>query len=320
MNCLDGQIGVIGLSGYDSTKSGLYINDLPGLTLNQLDKIKDDTEDYLDVSTAWERIYTRAKKNLEFDVLGANRKHFKRSSIISSRMTGQISPTLLISQGVYSGHYFDFTNYPKTLEFFLNACQIYLDSAATVTVKIYDATMGIVLSTYSGTLAVPGLLTIPIQESFSMFEYPRLFVCYDDTSVDAHKADDYYYTDFTFNYTKEISTASSVVYSSLSAANTGLILNYNVKCGIISWMCQNIDAFIKPLWYKLGVEWMNERFGSDKINRYTMLNMEEAQALKAQFQEEYATSLEDSLNGMSPTYDGYCFDCSGLVNKKIMLP
>ena len=319
MNCLDGQIGVIGLTGYSTSKSGLYINDLPGLTLYQLDKIKDSAEDAITVKTAWERIYTRAKKNLEIDVIGANRKHFAKTSIISSRLSGQIATTLLTPQGVLTGRYFDVADYPKSLEFFFNAAQLYM-TTGTATVEIWDATMGVKLSEYEGTIATDGLLTIPIQEGFSMFEYPRLFIGYNDTGLSVYDTDDYYYTDFPFSTKQQISAASDVVYSSLTSGNTGLILNYNVKCGVLSWMCQNIDSFIKPLWYKLGVEWLNERRGSDRINKFTMVGMEEMNALRDDFQAEYDKSLEDSLNAMRPTEDGYCFICSGLINKKHMIP
>jgi hypothetical protein len=319
MNCLDGQIGVIGLTSYGSAKSGLYINDLPGLTLNQLDKIKDGTEDAISVTSAWERIYKRAKKNFEIDVIGANRRHFRLTSIISSRLTGQISNTEITSSAVRSGIYFDFTDYSPNLEIFFNNALLYVADLGEITVEIYDANQGIKLSEYSQTQSTyEGLLNIPIQEGFSLFEYPKIFVCY-QASLDVLKSESYAYSDFR-HYNRSLPTASSVVYGNFSADDTGLILNYNMKCGVLSWICQNLDVFIKPFWYKLGVEFLNERFASDRFNRYTMINVEQAQELRSAFEKEYMQSLDDVLQTMHPTDDGYCFVCAKAMNQRIAMP
>ena len=92
-----------------------------------------------------------------------------------------------------------------------------------------------------------------------------------------------------------------------------------MKCSVISWICQNIDVFIKPFWYKLGVEWLNERLNSDRLNRYTMIGMEEARQLQMDFQEEYKQSLDDILQTMHPTEDGYCFECNKQLNQRFMM-
>ena len=319
MDCLDGQIGVVGLTGYDTAKSGLFINDLPGITLNQLDKIKDDTEDYQDAASAWERIYVRGKKNFEHDVIAFNRRNFKRTSIISSRITGQVTKTLLTAQGVRTGLYFNLTNYSPSLEIFFNAAQFYLSTPDTVTVEVYDATTGLQLLSESQTGTANALLTIPIQEGFTVHEYPKLFVCYADTGLSVYKVTDYAYDDFLISTRKQVSTASSVTASNLSGGNTGMVLNYNMKCGVITWICQNIDVFIKPFWYKLGIEFLKERFGSERFNRFTMINLDKAQALLEDFEMEYKKSLEDTLKTMYPTDDGYCFECNKGVNKRYMM-
>ena len=69
IQCLDDLVGILSVSEYSTSESGLWINDLPGITTQKLDLIKDDIEDYEDTANAWEAIYTRAKRQLEQDII-----------------------------------------------------------------------------------------------------------------------------------------------------------------------------------------------------------------------------------------------------------
>ena len=59
IDCLNNYIGVRGLPPYEDPDSRYYINDLQGITTQQLEDISDD-EDHYEVRLAWDDIYNRA--------------------------------------------------------------------------------------------------------------------------------------------------------------------------------------------------------------------------------------------------------------------
>ena len=83
-------------------------------------------------------------------------------------------------------------------------------------------------------------------------------------------------------------------------------------------VCNNKDTFAVALWYYLGCELMIERTASTRLNRFTTIDKEEAEKLKADFYAEYQAALSDAVASINPN-DSDCIDddepveCSGLV-------
>jgi hypothetical protein len=60
IDCLNNYIGVRGLTPYEDPDSGYYINDLQGITTEQLEEISDE-DDHYEVRLAWDDIYDHSK-------------------------------------------------------------------------------------------------------------------------------------------------------------------------------------------------------------------------------------------------------------------
>ena len=76
------------------------------------------------------------------------------------------------------------------------------------------------------------------------------------------------------------------------------------------------DAFL----YKLGIEFCKERINSDRINRYTLMDRDQAMELKDSFQKQYQELLQNALIDLRIENDGVCFECNKAVNYKMILP
>ena len=76
IDCLNNYIGVRDLEPYTDPDSGYYINDLQGITTQQLEDISDD-EDHYEARLGWDDIYNRASRLLESDIKNALKKYFK---------------------------------------------------------------------------------------------------------------------------------------------------------------------------------------------------------------------------------------------------
>lgn len=82
-------------------------------------------------------------------------------------------------------------------------------------------------------------------------------------------------------------------------------------------VCESKDLFAVALWYFLGVELMIERTASTRLNRFTTIDLDQADKLKSDFYTEYQAALSDAVNSMNPSdsdciTDG-CVDCGGNV-------
>ena len=87
MNCLSNYIGLRGC-GTSTSLSGLYINDLPGISLKQIVSLTNEEEaTYLDM---WNMIQRRAESRFSLDVREAMTKYYKLNSLMQGINLGNI--------------------------------------------------------------------------------------------------------------------------------------------------------------------------------------------------------------------------------------
>lgn len=89
-------------------------------------------------------------------------------------------------------------------------------------------------------------------------------------------------------------------------------------------VCESKDLFAVALWYFLGAELMIERTASTRLNRFTTIDVEQAEKLKSDFYAEFQTALTDAVNSINPNdsdciTDG-CVECGGSVRFVEQLP
>jgi hypothetical protein len=72
--------------------------------------------------------------------------------------------------------------------------------------------------------------------------------------------------------------------------------------------CEAKDTFAVALWYFLGTELMIERTSSTRLNRFTTIDLDQAEKLKAEFYAEFTTALKDAVGSINPC-DTDCMDC-----------
>lgn len=317
IDCLSNYIGVRGVTGYEDPDSGYYINDLQGITTEQLEDISDD-EDHYEPRLAWEDIYNRSSRNLETDIKTSLKKYFKKYSFIDNGITGQLDGSDSLTQSsVLNGVRFDLGFQSKNLVLNINSISIYLNSSTTFNIYIYDLNTSEKLDEieYEGT---EGLSTYRVNKNYAVHSHSDLYIAYDAGIVDALKMDDYKPFGFTINGT--IPNSSSKLSSNFSNANTGLSVTFNLECSVSNFVCQRIDSFKDAFLYKLGIEFCNERIYSSRINRWTLMDVDEAMSLKTDFVEQYNSLIEAALKDLKVNESDDCFECNKAINQRVMLP
>ena len=317
IDCLSNYIGVRSLPPYEDPDSGYYINDLQGLTTQQLEDISDD-EDHYEVRLAWDDIYNRSSRLLETDIKTALRKYFKRYSFIANGITGQLTDNISTTAGsTYNGWWFNLGEQSKNLVLNISTFDIYLNTAANFNIYIYDLNSGKKLSevAYAG---VVGLNTFRVNKNYSVNRYSNIYICYDAAAVSVLKMTEYKPMGFTRSV--DVAKTAAIINDNVSGADTGISVIFNLECSVSNFVCQRIDSFKDAFLYKLGVEFCNERIYSDRINRWTLMDREDAEKLRAEFIEEYNRLIEAALKDLKITESDECFECNKAVNYKVMLP
>jgi hypothetical protein len=318
ITCLTNYIGISDVSGHDEPVSGDYINDLPGIATNSFNEIAEDEE--YSLAQTWVDIEKRSISGIEADINIALKKYFKNYSFVGNTITGFYDDNLGITQSdVLSGWIFDLYPYSKNLSLNINVVELYLTTAANFFIYIYNASTGDKLEEID-VEGVQGINRIPIHKTYPTWKYSRLFVAYDSSVVSTIRATDQVSQGFNYMERGEISNTSSKVYRNHNGAQTGLIVNFNILCSIDQFVCNRIELFKESYLYKLGIEFCQERIYSDRVNRYTLLDREEAIRLRDEFKTAYAEKINGVLHGLKITDNDFCFECNKQFNMRYAIP
>lgn len=83
----------------------------------------------------------------------------------------------------------------------------------------------------------------------------------------------------------------------------------NRDCDYDAMICENVDELALAWRYMLGVWLMVYRLNSDRVNRFTTIDREQATELRDFYQLKYEQALKQGVNLMDTT--SCCLDCGG---------
>ena len=320
ISCLSNYIGIRSVAGYENPESRTFVNNLYGISTDILDEISQ--EDEYTIQMAWEGILNRAITRMESDINIWAKQYFLNYSLVGNNITGQYDNNEAISTGNnYNGWYFDFYTYSPNLNLQFNSIELYTVNAVSSKIRIYNATTGTLLDEIDFTSVAGKINTIYIAKEYPIWKYPNLFICYDENVIETIKVNDLFLGRYDFLSVRKIGTGSTPTKANLGQSDgTGMIVNYNLNCSIDNFVCHRRELFKESFWYLLGAEFCNERLYSDKINRYTLLNSDQAKELGADFDTKYTAKINGVLKGLKMDQNDDCFVCNKAVNYRTMLP
>lgn len=300
------------------SRSGLYANGLPGVTLNLLDELTKDEQ--ADFEEFWEYIYDLAKINFINDIQTRLSDKFHLDLKLVSRETSKFN-----SENTNSGLAGVTLEYTLPKYARVHILSIGVDSLADYsspefTVRVFeDDADGELLLTKTSEI-LEGKTTIDVYQDF---EADKLFVAYDADEYRLKSTENKYYADC-YNFDKLSCTfpcAFGGYNASVSQINGGgLNVKFVVHCSIDKFICENINIFKTAFWYRIGVDLMRERLLSDKFNRFTTLTTERAEQLLELYTTEYEKHADNSVKNLRIQEDNICFECKSSVSATQLLP
>lgn len=317
IDCLNNYIGVRSLPPYEDPDSGYYINDLQGMTTQMLEDISDD-EDHYEVRLAWDDIYARASRLLETDIKTALKKYFKTYSYINNGITGQITDNVSTTAGnTFNGWWFNLGYSSKNLVLNISSFDIYLNADKNFDIFIYDLNSGKKLDEIKYT-GVEGLNTFRINKNYALHRYSNIYVCYDASEVSVLKMTEY--KPLGFARSVDVAKTASIINDNVNGADTGISVTFNLECSVSNFVCQRVDSFKDAFLYKLGVEACNESLYTTRINRYSLVDREDAEKLRTELNDQYNLLIDAALKDLKINESDECFECNKAVNYKSMIP
>lgn len=313
MDCLYNFVGLRGCSTA-TPPSGLYVNDLPGISLKQIVSLTNEEEKtYLEL---WDMIQRRAQSRFSLDVREQMSKAYKIKSINQGiSVPGYSSGTGTIPTDAEYGFTIEYdtmdTGYvPSPLSYIhVQSVKFYSEVNGNMTLILRDIDSGAIVYSSATVFANVGLNSFEVNTTFN--NVARLFGGFYMTNGSLYtsikapaitgeccgalsRGASY---DGRFNFTQEL---------------YGVCATYTIGCSWDGLICLNKNIFSRSYWYLLGIEVLTEVIYSTKLNQFTTVNLQKAQELRTEYQVEYLKSLTQVAEGMNLDCD-CCLECAGSV-------
>lgn len=325
MGCLTDYIGIRWCGGTSSPPSSLYVNDLPGISLKQINSITD--EENATFLSLWNNIQDRAERRFSLDVREAMSAKYQLKSLAQGVNLGNLlvdgstvaMPSVSnINLELNTVSNPDFTPSPL-LQINIQNINYYCaeanDVGANININIINSESSEILYSFSTTIR---------NEYWNAYEINKSFIATNSSPQP-------------LKLKLQISSSGSLLTSLVQLPNDiqntqccgvrargssslpedfsytyGLSATFNVTCSWDGLICQNKNLFSRAFWYLCGIEFLTELIYSSVLTSWTTINLQKAKDLRAEYEVEYQKSLSQVASGMNLDCD-CCLDCSGGV-------
>lgn len=305
-NCFDNLITLGNISPEITPRSGLFVTDLPGISLNQFEALVKDGQTGVD--EFWDKLYKRAKTTFLSQITARLNDSFHVEKVISSELSGVFVPERTINDSESkAGVSIEFLK-SKYSVIEIQTIQIWSVGAVEgAIIEIIDNDTEVTIKTIEADLN-DGFNIIDV---FEQFENENIRVVYDPTQVQSIE---------TTNFKHIKKGCCTLCTRGVEQINGGgLQVEFSTLCSLELFVCSRIGQFKTAFWYWIGVELMKERLTSELTNCFT-IDLEEAKRLLDIYDGEFQSALDPILKNMKIKDDHVCFDCKGSVTKKVLLP
>lgn len=320
MGCLNGYIGIKVCSQPDS-ESGIYVNQLPGISIKAMDMIADS--DQVSFQGVWTDIENRGIDRLKSKVLSFLKTNYKLKKVLDFHSMPQITTVAVASTGIWRGFTLQTVlEHSELLCLYIQEFSLYsTGTASSVPFKIVDIHSKEVLYTTTKDL-VSGWNKVYLNKSFIS---TGVFICFLDTGVgmkslqlfDAHvhNSCECYFDHpgcraFVHGATCADLTALDL---DLGTDSFGLTATVGLHCNFEAYICANKEMFTQALLYSIGNEFAIERQFTERVNPYTSLDKKNAEKLQELCNGIFEQEVELACGSINMEKD-CCVECKEFGN------
>lgn len=331
MDCLENYISVKYCS-LPSPESGLYVNDLAGISLKSIDASANSEQ--LTFYQVWKDAEKRAIKRLSGAISNELLKRFKLKKLIEYYKGWKSNVNTVDNQTAGSssmlgffvnlGNKSNLYNIPsEMLTITIQELSLYLKADGNATIKVYDTSNDSVnlVDTFDVLSGTIGWNRVNVNKSFAGVK--SLFIgvanknsVYLPVSKTSECLDCNDFCGASITGGSISADLETLSYENNSFGLTGII---SINCLYDSFICNNKNLFANSLWYACGYELLTERIHSERLNKYTTVDAKLARELRDDYALNFNSELNLALNGVNFTQD-CCVECNQQMTLVTNLP
>jgi hypothetical protein len=333
MTCLEELIGIKKGCADVEPVTGLYINDLPAMSLKLADAAA-NKEKVNGFTLIQDRIRF-ASDYLTNDIRNYLQDKFIINSLLEQTTVGHYdddNDTTTTSSRL-RGLRIVVREYPY-LNINISRIGLRFADAITTNILIYDLYKNELLETIPITTVADQIVYLEVNKQIQTNGQRRaLFICVDASLSDQYNASTYMqgaeYGCKSCNKNSYLSYVSSGYISdglsktdgnfTSSSTTGGLTVDYTVECDMSNYICSLGRSLAWPLLYKTGHLIMQELKHSEQLNTVVLINKAQNDELLSYYEAEYIKSLNQLTSNLKVPKD-ICFQCSPTIKKVIQLP
>lgn len=329
-NCLTDYIGIYGLGGTEP-ESGRYINDLPGVPLELLEKLSDPERNTL--VEVWNKIQRREipkfltlfnsvmRERFALNVIETSidmLKYIDKASNFNADAKYYGTVVQLVSKNKYhivSSNFHCINVQEVNMYFHANVVD--------VPFKIFDLATGVVLHETTITKSA-GWNRIAVNKQF--FAY-RIFICIDATGIELVNQSirdevqnffyNYTYTFYNQNTGGFLRGGTAAVADEITDDDItlgydifGISPVFTVECSYLPLLCKNKFAFATALQYHLAAGICFERIHSPKYNFFTAIKTDNVKELYDMYVNEAKAEIKLVSRTVNINLNDPCIKCN----------
>jgi len=335
MECFKSLIGIkAGCETVEPT-SGLYINSLPGISIdNANDAIDNEYYSGLDL----------IRQKIDFAqlfVANAVRATIQDKLIIRSLVNAQTigfykenNQSIALQNNYLKGIKVKIDQY-KYFSFNLNSIKLKIDYTGVIPIYVYDLVTGNLLDTFNADSVAGEYSTVICNKNYFVNNQKlQLLIAVDSSLGNSHATDltgdgnscgacnySNYSNDFLTFTGAKIPSASAKISSNIEniTGTNGISIDYSLNCAIEPFICQMGSLLSWSILHKAGAEIMKEMVYSKRLNSVILIDRADNKELMDIFEAEYMASLKSILENIVIPND-ICFDCNRKLRVTTQVP
>lgn len=303
-SCLEDFIGVKCLTS--NPKSGLWINDLPGINLRYAADIV-DSDGMSGLQFLKEKVDYATKLVIQ-ELNAIALPYFRLNGLVDQIESGIFKDTYQVWPVGYRGTKIKASR-GRLMRIRINNIKFKSQAASSaLTFQIRD---GLNIETYTGTTDVDGYYEFNPEYISKSNE---VYVLVNTSGYSCNKTELKAGCGCSTKTSKFL-TATGWDGNTNKTANTtfGLVVDATAECSYDEFACMVISKLGFPILFKAGTEIVKEAVGTDRLNSITLLDTDKANFLLKDFEEQYAKHskiLADSMPEMMKRIDDCCIICN----------
>lgn len=333
MECLNNLVGIWDkCTARDS--SLMYIDDLPGFDLDWPSFLdKEQVDSAIDLL---QRIRNKAGIFLKHEILNNLNPRVTIGSVLSNEIAGIIQDNLqekAIEAGKYKGIQIALSNYPY-LQIYVDSISLFSKSAVTTNIKVIDLTQGIEIDSLPITTIAGAITKIQVGKTYqNKGQYLNLAFLIDsslsisyDTTITGGICRGCFpklerLGSYAWARAVKVSQSSPLVEQSLQGEShtNGMSISFSTQCDHEHFICGMANRFTLPMYYRFGMELMEEGLTTDNLNSLTTVGKDKMQKLKEYCTSGYNNSMPGILQNLQLPNNA-CYNCNPIITNRVQIP